>query len=174
MRRLLARMIQPSTVDGDVLTTVSGKSAWAAPGTGGGGGVWNQDLSLPLTSLTNWTPGAGTWTAEVDRIRQAATDSSVKRLHYGPKLRLAHCVIEIDVRINVSTNVNSSRAGLSIGTPRSTDGNGASLVALLATSSTTTTHVDYERESITNYGKVALAAPIAHGTWMTFRVEVAR
>jgi hypothetical protein len=172
VKRLRADLIEPSATDGDVLTSGPTGAYWAAPAGGGGGSAFTQRVNLPLTSLTGWTPGAGTWTAETDRIRQAATANAVYRLHYNTRLPLAEMIAQADIRIDSSPNNVSSRGGFVFGTPAASDGTGGSEVSLLTKGSTTSaTAIDVERDAVTSYGQVTLDAAIPNGTWTTFRVH---
>lgn len=49
MKRLLAHLIEPSTTNNDVLTTVNGKTAWAAPSGTSGGGVFKGEWVAPVS-----------------------------------------------------------------------------------------------------------------------------
>lgn len=49
MKRLPVHGLDPSTTNGDVLTTVSGKATWA-PATGGSGGRWEVLMADGVTS----------------------------------------------------------------------------------------------------------------------------
>lgn len=74
MRRLFERFINPSKTDGDVLTTVNGKTAWAAAAAGSGGvqsvvpgtgiAVDDTDPANPVVSATGGG-GGGTSTPTV-------------------------------------------------------------------------------------------------------------
>lgn len=155
-----------------------GTSAWTAlpyrtRGATDGAALWPQITNLPLTTLSGWTAGAGTWAADANGIAQTTDSAAVKRLHLNTRLDLTECIVEVEIKIATASSTASSRAGLVFGTPWAVDDKGAALVSLLSTTSSTTTAVDFETESVTNHGSDALAAPIAHGTWMKFKVHKA-
>lgn len=111
------------------------------------GGGWTKLVDLPLTSLSDWSAGAGAWTAEADRIRQAATTSTAMGLHYGTVVPVAQCVAECEIRIDSSVSTISSRAGFIFGAPRAVDGAGGFLIALAAGAAGQTTAVHSEMDS---------------------------
>lgn len=57
MRRLAPHQIEPSSTDGQVMTTVAGKAAWAAPPGGGGGSVTYGQTNKTFTIARNATGG---------------------------------------------------------------------------------------------------------------------
>lgn len=145
-------------------------SATGGGGSGGGGG-WASALSLPLTTLTGWTPGSGTWTASATGIRQSLTTTGViRRLIYNTPLpRQGDLIAEVEV--NVASNGTGARAGLTLGAP-STDINGGMLATFrMDSAAQQSDYIDFERDGLSYYGKAALAAPIADGTWITLRLH---
>lgn len=148
-----------------------GEAVVTIPG-GGGAGGWTKDVDLPLTTLTDWAAAGGTWTAAVDHIKQTlATAATVARLHYGPRVRQAQVVAQVDIRIDSAAHTNTdSRAGIVFGTPRSSDGNGGAWVCL-ASNGTQVTGVNFEVDAVAKYEVVNYAAPVPHGTWQTMKVH---
>lgn len=59
MKQILARFIKPSDTNGDVLTTVSGKTAWKAPGATSGGMPLGGTTGQVLTKLSATDYDAG-------------------------------------------------------------------------------------------------------------------
>ena len=100
MRQLLPRLIKPSAANGHVLTTVAGKSAWAAPSAGGGsgggsgGGASGRDLrwTVPATweSLDEFNDD--TIDAAWSRVDSAGPASNVEWVELGDVLSVSHKV----------------------------------------------------------------------------------
>lgn len=160
---------------GDTLVYNDGLEMWV-PGAGGGGGggnPWLSRVDLPLTTLTGWTAGSGTWSASAAGIRQADTGNAVRRLNYDTVIDVTEIVLEATINIAAGPNSVSSRAGFVIGTPKAADGTGGILVALNTNNATATTGVNWEHDAITAGPVIALGASIPYGTDIRFRVHVA-
>lgn len=140
-------------------------------GGGGGGGGWDHPVTLPLSTLTGWTPGSGTWTADANGIRQADTTAAQRRLHYGTKVPLAQVLIEVDIKLSTATSSALSRGGVVFGTPPTSDGGNGDGVYFQTNGSTSQFAVIHtEQDAVANRVDVALASPIAAGTWATLRI----
>lgn len=151
---------------------VNHELAVSASVSGGGGSAWTKIYDLPLTTLTGWTAGAGSWSAAAGGIRQATTANGVYRLHNNTRIPLGEVIAEMEVKLDVTPNNVSSRGGFVFGTPAAADGTGGDEVSLISKGSTTqVTAVDFESDAITNWGQVNLAANITNGTWITYRVH---
>lgn len=167
--------VPPGTPDGYLPTVDTERLVFTAPPGGGGGGGWDQLLNLPLSTLTGWTAGAGAWSITSGVIRQATTTNAVYRLHCNTLIPQADAIVEVELKLDTTPNNVSSRGGIVFGTPRSSDGTGGHLVALLTNGSTTqATAMNYELDAITSLGVGAAISPaIANGTWTKFRVHKA-
>lgn len=174
MRLLRAHQIEAAGLaDGQyALEVLDSKVAGLTTVSAGGGGGWNHPVTLPLSTLTGWTAGAGTWAISSGVIRQSVTTNQVNRLHLDTKFPLAHCIVEVDVKLDITPNNVSSRGGIVFGTPATADGANGHEISLLTSGSTTqATAVDFEQDATINFGNVALAAPIPNGTWTTMRMH---
>lgn len=157
---------------GNVLTKSTAAdydAAWAAAA-GGGGSSWTLEKDLPLTSLTDWTAeGTGTWTVEVDRIRQSAVNTNVKRLRYTGMAIPAACVVQAEVRTDSSATADN-RVGLTVGIP--TAGGTGGVAAHMRGNGTHLTEVYYEVDALSAHGTTVLPATVAYGTYVTLRMHV--
>lgn len=134
----------------------------------GGQDPWTDALSLPLTSLTNWTADGGTWVAQTDRIDQ--TDAA------GPTRRLVHTKQDLDDDYDVSCEVrattaaNGRRVGLVIGT---TDGSAsAGFPVYLESNGSSMTSLRLENDGVELLANQA--ASVAFNTWVDLLVQVRR
>lgn len=142
-----------------------------ATGGGSSGGGWSEVENNPLTSLTGFTAGSGTWAASGSGIRQSGTGATRCRLHLDELLALAHCMVEVVVEITALGSTTEGRAGLSFGTPLTSDGSGGDLVTLASNGSTAqVARVYSERDNEAGGASVNLAATIANGTPITLRI----
>lgn len=66
---------------------------------GGGGAGWTLAVDNALTALTGFTSLSGTWAADAGGfIKQTDTTAAVRRIKYDTPLRLAHAVVQVQVR----------------------------------------------------------------------------
>lgn len=158
-----------SSVTGDVYTAM-----WETTAAAANPWVKRVDASLATGALTGWTAGAGTWTAEVDRFRQASTAAAVQRLHYNTRLNQAMIVAECDIRVDANPTT-SSRAGFVFGTPFAADGGEGFLADLMAFSGggSLITGTNFERDAVVAGPNINMTPTIPLGTWVNFRVVVA-
>jgi hypothetical protein len=179
MSRVKPNQIDPLTLadavpaDGTYGLGVAGGVVTGLAAVAGGGvvGAWVKTIDLPLTTLTGWTAGTGTWTVSAAGIRQALTANTVYRDRYSAaRIPLAELVVEAQIRVDVAPNTTSSRAGFVFGAPWGADGTGGLLCALQVTSAGFVTAVNWEYDTITGGPSVLLPSPIALGTFITFRV----
>jgi len=177
---LIQRLTTDYTLAGAVVTLTSASVAgdtylavWDGGGMAANPWVKRVDATLATGALTGWTAGAGTWTAEVDRFRQASTTAAVQRLMYNTRLNQAMIVAECDIRVDSNPNVNS-RAGFVFGTPWAADGGEGFLVDLKAYSAggALVTGTNFERDAVTAGPDINMTPTIALGTWVNFRVMI--
>lgn len=132
---------------------------------------WVREIDLPLTSLTDWTNESGTWTTDANGIHQTSTAAVRRRLTYRGIHLPAEAVVEVEMRVDGTPAAGVDLGGLMLGVPDA-GGSGAALVVVGGTTAVCNA-VYYESDSATAYGTDALAATIAHGTWLTLRVHLA-
>lgn len=158
---------------GQVLTKQSSAdydADWATPS--GGGGGWDNPVSLPLSTLTGWTAGAGTWAISSGVIRQSSTAASEKRLRYtAAKIPSSAYVAEVDINVATATSTSTSRAGFLLNYPSGSDSANSILCCLKSTVSGFITQVYWEYEGVSAGPGIALPGNVALGTWMTLRVH---
>lgn len=162
------RMLSVDVYDGETTTTSLGGGG----GGGGGSSAWTKAIDLPLTSLTNWTVSGGTWTAEVDRIRQASTAAATNRLIYTGSLMRARLYAEVEVRID-SNPSGDAWAGLVFGTDTAATIGGPAAFIRAASAATSSTLAYFEAEGHTAYGTPTLPTAVPHGTWAKLGFELA-
>lgn len=158
-----------------VLEVVGGLIVGLTLESGGGGGAgWDHILSLPLSTLTGWTAGAGAWSITGGVIRQSTTPAAVYRLRYtAARLPMSNCVIQIETRLNSASGI-SSRTGVVLGAGFTSDVNGGFLTAAIVNSGVTLLNgANWEHDAVTAGPVIALPSTIAFGTWFTLRVHKA-
>jgi hypothetical protein len=148
-------------------------------GTGGGGGggsssgiasIWSSILSLPLSTLTGWTAGTGTWAVSSGVIRQSSTSAGSNRLRYtATKLNTAACIVEVDIKMDVATSTSLSRAGILFDYPPGADVVGADLVGVLQGTSGFVDRIYAEYEGVQAGPSITFTPTIPLGTWFTLR-----
>lgn len=127
---------------------------------------WRSRLALPLTSLTGWTAGTGTWTTDANGIHQSDASASTKRLRYtAGRLQLAGAVVEVEVRLNSG----AGNAGLTLRTGPADVTQGQRVD--LRGDGTNVTAVGFESDAFVAEGTYALDSPIAYGTWIKLRLQ---
>lgn len=145
----------------------SGGTVTPIEGGGGTGGGWDTNIDLPLSTLTGWTAGGGTWSAASGVIQQTVTDASPSRLHLNTIVPLADVVAEWEQRVDSAA---SGQAGIVFGTPLTTDGD-FGFVAGFTITSTQTTAAYTEVDNQIAGGSITLASAISHGTWYKTKVQ---
>jgi hypothetical protein len=156
---------------GQAIMEVQAVGTGTLSGSSNVGSSWLKEISLPLSTLTGWTAGVGTWAISSGVIRQSNTANAVNRLHLNQRFNLANCMVEVDVKLDTTPNSVSSRGGFVFGTPAAADGTNGHEISLISKSSTTqATAVDFEQDAVVNFGQVNLAANIPNGTWTTLRI----
>lgn len=158
--------------DGDYNVHVEDGIASLELAAGGGGAGWDHVLSLPLSTLTGWTAGAGAWSITGGVIRQSTTPAAVYRLRYtAARLALAESVVQVETRLNSASGV-SSRTGVVFGAGFTSDVNGGFLAAAIVNAGVTLlSGANWEYDAILAGPVVALPSNIAFGTWFTLRAH---
>lgn len=136
--------------------------------------TWEHPIdNLPLTTLTGWTAGSGTWTASAAGIRNADTGAAAHRLRYtAAPIPQGECVAEMDINIASLTQGVNSRAGFLLGYPIGSDTTGSILCCLRGNAGNTAiTQVYLEFEGVTAGPATNLASSISTGVWTTFRAH---
>lgn len=173
--RLPLRQIEPpvGAADGDAVVYDAARDRFVVSASGGGGGAaWDHPVTLPLSSLTGWTAGTGTWAVSGGVIRQSATTSASNRLRYtAARIPGSELVAEVDINVAVAPSTSLSRAGFLLAYPPAADTTGSILVALKSTTSGFITQVYWEYEGVVGGPGITLPSPIALGSWATFRVH---
>ncbi|WP_076260884.1 family 16 glycoside hydrolase [Intrasporangium flavum] len=128
---------------------------------------WRSRAALPLTSLTGWTAGTGTWTADANGIHQTDASTSTKRLRYtASRIQLASAVVEVEVRLDSG----AGNAGLTLRTGPGDVTQGQRVD--LRGDGTNVTAVGFESDAFTAQGTYALDSSIAYGTWIKLRAQI--
>lgn len=163
----------PVGADGYVLTADSGATDgldWEPP-PGGGSSIWSSILSLPLSTLTGWTAGTGTWAISSGVIRQSSTGAASNRLRYtAAKLNTTACIAEIDIKVDVATSTTLSRVGFLFDYPPGADTTGSVLICLKQGTSGFIDRIYAEYEGVQAGPDITFTPTIALGTYITFRV----
>lgn len=139
--------------------------------TGGSGGGWDLVVDNPLSALTGFTSASGTWTVDAGVIRQTATSATQYRLMLDAGEIWAHCIVEVDVRMNTATSTAAgARAGVAIGARADNlQGEGVYL-ATAASTTTPLSRILTEADTVTAYADIPLSPSLSVGTWYTLRV----
>lgn len=140
---------------------------------GGATSAWDHTVSLPLSTLTGWTAGAGTWSIVSGVINQSnSTNNNASRYcHFNTVLPLTQLIAQVECKMNTATSTTLSRMGIIFGTPPAADGTGGDNFVFKTNGSTAqVAQVHSEREGLSAWIDVSLASVIANGTWATLKV----